>query len=332
MYVKLRGHIEIVRKSDGKKLSFDAFHSVHIELDIFKINQSCKIQIPISARLEYKDKRVGESVQTASQFARGDKISVWLGYNNDMRLEFEGFIYRLNYKTPLEIECEGYEFQLRRPCETKTWKSTTMKTVLQYLISGTDIVLSDHIPDISFTKFIIPANMTKLEALQLIKEKYGVTVFFMGKTLYSGLAYVIDRGTVKYKLGYNTINADDLKYRNADDVNLKIKAIWIKPDNTKVEAEVGDKEGSLRTLFFYDVSSTAELKKLATEEIKKYKYSGYEGKIKTFLQPFAQPGMKANMTDPKYDERGGIYYITKTTVDADKGGGRRVVEISVKLL
>jgi len=330
MYVKLRGHIEINRK-DGKKLSFDAFHSVDIELDMFKINQSCKIQIPTSARLDYKDKKVGESVQTASQFSRGDKISVWLGYDADLRLEFEGFIYRLNYKSPLELECEGYEYQLRSHCETKTWAKTTMLDVLKYLISGTDIVLSDHVPDVSFTKFIIPANMTKLEALQLIKEKYGMTIFFMGKTLYAGLAYVLDRGTVKYKLGYNTLNSDDLKFRSADDVSLKIKAVWIKPNNTKVEAEVGDKEGSQRTLFFYDVSSVTELKKLATEEIKKYKYSGYEGKIKTFLQPFAQPGMKGKLSDPKYQERDGTYYITKTAVKADKGGGRRTVEFTVKL-
>lgn len=330
MYVKLRGHIEINRK-DGKKLSFDAFHSVDIELDMFKINQSCKIQIPTSARLDYKDKKVGESVQTASQFSRGDKISVWLGYDADLRLEFEGFIYRLNYKSPLELECEGYEYQLRSHCETKTWAKTTMLDVLKYLISGTDIVLSDHVPDVSFTKFIIPANMTKLEALQLIKEKYGMTIFFMGKTLYAGLAYVLDRGMVKYKLGYNTINSDDLKYRSADDVSLKIKAVWIKPNNTKVEAEVGDKEGSQRTLFFYDVSSVTELKKLATEEIKKYKYSGYEGKIKTFLQPFAQPGMKGKLSDPKYQERDGTYYITKTAVKADIGGGRRTVEFTVKL-
>src|ERR1035437_1852754 len=152
MYVKPKGHFEINR-ADGKKISFDAFHSVDIEHDIFKINQPAKIRIPTSARLVYKDKKVGESVQTATQFARGDKISIWLGYDTDLKLELEGFIYRINYKTPLEIECEGYEFQLRRPCETKTWAKTTMLDVLKYLIGGTDIVLSDNIPDIDFTKF-----------------------------------------------------------------------------------------------------------------------------------------------------------------------------------
>jgi len=331
MYVKLRGHVEILR-ADGKKLKFDAFHSINGEKDIFKINSSAKITIPTSVRLRYKSTNKTEYAQTAKQFARGDKISIWTGYDDDLTLDFEGFIYRLNYKTPLEIECEGYEYLLRRSCETKTWAHTNMKIVLQYLIAGTEIVLSDKIPDINFTKFIIPANMTRLEVLQMLKERYGIAVFFMGKILYAGLAYVIDNGTVKYKLGYNTIKDDDLKYRNADDVSLKVKAVWIKPDNTKVEAEVGDKEGSRRTLFFYNVSSTAELKKLATEEIKKYKYSGYEGKITTFLQPFAQIGMKAKLTDTKYSERDGTYYITKTTFKADRNGGRRTVEFTVKLL
>ena len=330
MYVKLTGHFEILR-ADGRKLTFTAWRSVEIELDMFKINSSCKIQIPASARLQLKGSGSGESVQTAKQFNRGDKITVKLGYDNQLETEFTGFISRVNFTSPCEIECEGYEFLLRSSCETKTWAKTTMKEVIQYIIKDTEIILSDHIPEVNFTKFIIPANMTKLEALQMVKEKYGMTIFFDDKTLYAGLAYVLDNGTVKYKLGWNTIKDKDLKYRNADDVSLKIKAVWIKPDNTKIEAEVGDPKGSQRTLFFYNVSSKAELEKLAKEEIQKYKYSGYEGKITTFLQPFVKPGMKGVLMDPKYAERDGTYYITKVKTKADKSGGRRTVDFTIKI-
>ena len=330
MYVKLRGRVEITR-TDGKKLTFTAFSDIEIEKDIFKINSLCKIRIPASSRLNYRDKQAFESVQTARQFNRGDRISVWLGYNDDLRLEYEGYIYRLNYKTPLEIECEGYEFLLRSPCETRTWGKTNLKEVLGYIVNGTEITLNGSIPDVAFDKYVITANMNRLEALQVLKEAYGITVFFMGSQLYAGLAYVIDNGTVKYRLGYNTIKDDELKYRNADDVSLKIKAVWVKPDNTKLEVEVGDPEGSQRTLFFYNVSGEAELKKLATEEIQKYKYSGYEGKLTTFLQPYSEPGMKAEIDDPKYDERKGTYYISKVNVKAGRSGGRRTVEITVKL-
>jgi hypothetical protein len=327
---KLKGKVEIER-AGGQRIAFTGFNAIEIERDIFKINSSCKIKIPTSARLIHKEPNTFESVQTAKQFERGDKVSVWLGYNNDLKPEYEGFIYRINLKSPLEIECEGYEFLLRKPCDTKTWGNTTMSETLKYIVKDTDITLSNEVPDIKFTKFVIPANMTKLDALQMLKETYGMTVYFTGNMLYAGLAYTPDRGAVKYSLGYNTIKTDDLKYRVADDVKLKIKAVWIKPDNTKIEAEVGDKDGSQRTLFFYNVKSLDALKKMAGEEVKKYKYSGYEGKITTFLQPFALPGMKAVITDSKYQDREGTYYITKTTVKVDTGGGRRTIEISVKL-
>ncbi|NDW10447.1 hypothetical protein [Dysgonomonas sp. 520] len=330
MYVKANAYIQIIRK-DGKKISFNSFNSIVIERDMDKINSSCKIKIPTSARLEYKATDRAESVQTSQQFARGDKIKVFLGYNSELISEFEGFIYRINYKSPLEIECEGYEFVLRSPCEAKTWSSTTLKEVLNYLCKGSEITLSDKIPDIKFTKFIIKANTTRLEALQMVKEKYGLTIFFTDKMLYAGLAYTLDLGTVKYKLGWNTIKDDELKYRNADDVRLKVKAVWIKPNNTKVEVQVGDPEGSQRTLFYYNVGSKQELEKLAKQDIQKYKYSGYEGKITTFLQPFAKPGMKAELSDPKYSERAGSYYITKTKLEAGLKGYRRTVEFRIKL-
>jgi hypothetical protein len=336
-YFKLKGRVEITKK-DGKRIAFDAFNNIEAERDIFKINSSCYIRIPLSARLKYDGAQAGESVQTAKQFERGDKVSVWLGYappsgevEGALKLEYEGFISRINFKTPLEIECEGYEHLLRTPVETKTWGKTTMKEVLQYIIKGTEITLSDDVPDVPFTKFIIPAESTRLNALQMVKEQYGMTIYFTGAELYAGLAYTVDRGTVKYKLGWNTIQSDNLKYRHEDDVSLKIKAVWIKPDNTKIEAEVGDPNGSVRTLFFYNVESKEALKQMAAEEIKKHKYSGYEGKITTFLQPFAIPGMKAELTDPKYEEREGTYYISKTKVTAGTSGGRREVEITVKL-
>lgn len=330
MYIRLQGHIKITT-GQGRVINFDTFNSVEIERDLFRINTTCKIRIPTSARLEYKGVIQEEKVQSARSFQRGDRITVSLGYNGRLEREFTGFIYRINYATPLEIECEGYEYLLRSGCETKSWAKTTLKEVAGYLIGGTDITLDEKLPDVAFTKFIIPSGTTRLAVFQELKDRYGLTVYFNEDKLYCGLAYAQDFGQVKYRLGWNTIRDNELKYRDADDVCLKVKAIWIKPDNTKIEAEVGDKGGSQRTLFFYNVDSKAELERIAKEEIQKYKYSGYEGKITTFLIPFAKPGMKAELDDPKYNERKGTYYITATKVKADTGGGRRTVQFTIKL-
>ena len=330
MYVRIKAHIKVER-SDGSVIAFTGFNDVVIERDLFKINTICRLKMPLSVRLRNTKTGRIESVQSSTQFKRGDKISVQLGYDEDLVEEFTGYIYRINYAAPLEIECEGSEFLLRGPVATRTWSEVSIGNVLSYIIAGTGVVLRDDVPGMTFKNFVIGANLTRLEALQLVKDKYGLTVYFLKNQLYVGLAYSLNLGTVKYRLGFNTIVDNELKYRIAEDVQLKIKAVWIRPDNTKLEVEVGDSSGSQRTLFFYDVSSQEELKKIAKEEMQKYKYSGYEGKITTFLQPYAEPGYKAVLADDRFPERAGNYYVTKTEVKVGTSGARRIVEFSIKL-
>ena len=258
MLVKLNCKIEIETK-DNKKLSFTAVNNCEIERSIYNLGSTAKIKIPASARLTTKGDKISESVQSGKQFARGDKISISLGYDDKLENEFKGFIYRVNFTTPLEIECEGYEFQLRKPADVKVFESTTLKDLLTWAANGTDITLSDHIPKINFTNYVIPAGKSKLDVVQDVKDKYGLTTYFTENLLYCGLSYIPDYGEVKYSLGVNTIKDNELKYRNADDVKLKVKAIWAKKDNTKIEAHVGDDDGQERTLFFFNVSSKEEL-------------------------------------------------------------------------
>lgn len=329
MFVTLSCKIEI--ESKAGKLSFTALNHCEIEHSIYNLGSTAKIRIPASARLRREGEKISESVQPAKIFERGDKITIYLGYDDKLEKEFKGFIFRINYTTPLEIECEGFEFQLRRSAEVKVFKSTTLKDLLAWAISGTEITLSGNIPEVKLANYVIPAGKSMLDVVQDIKDKYGLTAYFVDNLIYVGLAYVPDYGEVKYSLGINTIKDNELKYRNADDVKLKVKAIWAKKDNTKLESHVGDSDGQERTLFFFNVGSAEELQKLAEQEIKKYKYSGYEGKITTFLQPFSQPGMKARIIDTKYSEKDGTYYITSVKVVFSRQGARRINEIGIKI-
>ena len=331
MIVSLNCKIVIERKSDGALLTFTSLNNCEIEKSIYQLGSTAKIRIPASARIRQGTTLSTDSVQVGKQFARGDKITINLGYDNDLRQEFTGFIYRINFTTPLEIECEGYEFMLRSNYEAKTYKSTTLREVVTYLLKGTGLKLSGQLPAIDLVNFVLPAVKSRLEALQEIKDKYGLTAYFTDDLLYIGLAYTPDFGTVKYVIGINTIKDNELKYRFGDDVKLKVKAICVRKDNTKLEAEIGDKDGQIRTLYFYNISSKEQLQKLATQEIEKYKYSGYEGKITAFLQPFAQPGMKADLSDPIYSEKSGTFYITGVKVTFGRNGARRIIEIGIKV-
>lgn len=346
MKVQLNCRIEII-KPDGKRFSFRCLNACEAEKSIYRIGSTAKIKIPTTARL-VKDGKYIASEQTAKKLERGDRIDIYLGYDEDLRLEHTGYIYRVNYTTPVEIECEGFEFLLRKDCPTKTWRSTTLLEVLQYLVKDTEIILKEQqvlevktakgtvkyknsLPDVKFTNFVIKAGQTRLQVLQKIKDDYRLSINFLGAELWAGLTYTQNLGEVKYRLGWNTIKDNELKYRNADDVQLKVKAVWVKPDNTRVEVEVGDKDGQMRTAFFYDVSSKKDLERIATEELERYKYSGYEGKITTFIQPFAMPGMVAILEDTRYNERNGNYYIIGAKSKFGTGGARRTIELGIKV-
>jgi len=332
MYVKNRCHITVI-SPDGNRTEFDAVESVTISKSIDTVTSSAVIRMPASAVLVYKDGFRTDSVQTAKQFRRGDRVTIALGYDDRIRVEFQGFVFRINYTSPVEIECEGFEFLLRNELPTKTFPKTNLRDVLGYIVStagnfrGEGITLAGDIPDVEMQDYVIPANLNGIDALQQIKELYGLTIYFVNDTLYAGLDFIRLYGDVKYGLGVNTTRADELKYQYEDDVKLKVKAIQINRDNTKLEAEVGDPKGEQLTLYFYTATGVAHLKRLAETEMKKYRYSGYTGKLTTLLEPYSQPGMVAVIDDPKFETRGVRYEIRSVSTTFGTGGASRSVEI-----
>lgn len=325
MYYKVICDIECETQEFGK-IGFTALNNVEIDKSIDRISSSAKVKIPAKCTLIQAGER--KEIKTADVFRRGDKVRMKLGYTDTLYDEFIGFVYKVNLNTPIELECEGYEYLLRIDCEPKTFAATTLKEVISYIVSGTEIkVDTDAIPEISMTNYVIPQKLNRLEALQQLKERYGLTIYFMDSTLYAGLDFVNYLGEVKYSIDVNTVKEGELKYQYADDVKLKVRAVAVQKNNTKIETEIGDKDGQQRTLFFYNITNKADLERMAEAEMKKYKYDGYTGKLTTFLRPYAAPGMVADIEDVKYSERSGKYEIRSVKTTVGQRGGRRVVEI-----
>ncbi len=326
MYVKLNCLITITTKS-GKLIKFSSLNDIVIEKSIDKLYTTCKLKVPTSARL---NTAAGNSnVKTSSVFEKGDRVNVQLGYNDRLNEEFEGFIDKINMTTPLEIECEGYEFHLRDSLVSKTFASTNLKEVLQYIVKGVPQIMvnTKDVPEIQMKNYIIPANLKRIDALQQLKDNYGLTIFFIKDELYAGLDFVKYLGNVKYSLGVNTPSVDELKFQKAEDIKLRIKAIQINKDNTKLDAETGDSSGELRTLYFHTAKSKADLIKLAQAEILKYKFDGFSGKLTSKLEPWSAPGMVAKIVDKQYPERAGNYEIRSVTTSFGTSGAKRTVEI-----
>ena len=316
------------------KFTIEGVNHVEIDRSVNKINGTAKIKLPTSAIL-----RSGEevkTVQTAKEIKRGDKVGIKLGYDNQLFQEFEGFVTFINYDMPLVIECEDNFFILREKQIAKSYKETDLNTVLTDILESTGIDFETGGLNLSIEKLLLATSqgdaISRDEALKGVFSRYGLTGYFdsNGK-LFVGLQQGKTGTTVKYKLGWNTIDDTDLKFHKADEIKLKVKAVFIDPDGSKIEVEAGDENGAIKTLFFYDVKDTAKLKELAENELKKYKFDGFSGSVKTFLQPFSDIAMIADITDNNFPDRTGKYFIEGVKTTFGESGGRKKIEIGAKI-
>lgn len=328
---------------------FTRVNEVRIEKSWRELADKCEIRLPKNVRTE------GLETNTLEKYIKvGDQVSVKLWYDGlESHEEFNGYVRRLKPTFPFEIECEDHIYFLRKTPIKKSWAASekaTLKVVVKYIVDqvnslypDANIQLSSKLPDVTFSEgLVIEASNTAATALEKIKDNFGLVSYLKGRELFTGLAYQNDFGSVKHSLAWNII-VNDLKYRNEDDVRIKIKAIGITQANKKITIDdgaglsnkkgvIGDADGEQRTLYFYNVTSEDELRKLALEELKKLKYTGYEGTVDTFLYPYCEPLMKSDLRDPEYGEsRSGKYIIDSVKTQFGAYGARRTIELGVKV-
>lgn len=304
--------------------TFSRVNHVQITRSVNSVFARAVIKLPVTAVIKATDGSTTAKTETAKAVKVGDPVEIKLGYGKELNREFSGYVRRINYKTPLEIECEDACFNTRRTNVTVSGGSTTLKDVLS--ACGLNV---GQAAELTLKNFIVD-NRPVNTVLEQLKTDYGLNVFFdMDGRVYAIRAFDLVSKTVKYELRRNVIKDDDLKFLKASDVKLKIKGVCYMKDGSKVEASIGEDGGSERTLYFYDVESTPELKTLAEAELKKYSRDGYEGTIETFLLPYAEPCMVAELTDPVYDERNGRYHITAVETTFGTSGARRRVSIGI---
>lgn len=290
-------------------------HSVAIRSSWKTLGDTANIQLPNIKELLSK----GENIKA------GDKVLIKLGYDTEVEEEFRGYVTSVSTATPYGIECQDEIYALNRETVTKAWDTTTLKEVVQYLVG--DAVVGD-IPAVNLDNFRLN-RVTKAQALQKLKDEYGLVAYFRSGKLYVGLAYYeADLGTVRYRFEADDANAPQprgLVYVRSSDVRIKLTMISLMPDNTKVTVEAGDADGEARTIHYFN-KTAAELKALATDAINRMKYDGYRGTFMAKGLPRAKHGMVADLSSGAFPERDGRYFIdgVTTTFNGSTGYSREI--------
>lgn len=324
-------------------------NEVRVSKSIYEYVDKAVIKLPISVRVKQNGIVTTSVTETPKVINEGMAVTIQLGYNGSLKTEFTGFVSRVNFTSPCEVECEGYSYVLRNATYLKTFKQTELKEILKYLVAGTSVKLDEKtIPSFKIEKLVLQ-NHSGTEVLELIKKISENTIrfYFRGNVLYAGLLFLPPSNDVKYQLGWNVIKDGNLKLRQAKNQDVVIHFIGEKKDGTKVQVQVGKRTvtkdhvitttgsagttGETKIIKTHAVTDEATLNAMANAKLKTLQYDGYEGKITAFLQPYCEPGYRAVLTDKKYPERSGNYIVESVEVSYGMSGARRVVGIGAKL-
>jgi hypothetical protein len=312
---RLSAKVEI--SGEAGSWTFEKITSCEIERDADALTATCKLTLPRKVKWEG---------QTSNPIRRGDRIKVWLGYDDDLELAFVGYVLRKGFKTPIEVFCEDEMFMLKqKPCVKKAYKSVDIQTLLSDQNLGYDIkVLGEQSIGQYRTNF-----ETVAELLAHLKEN-SIRTFFRfedGKpVLYCGVLF--DHGTELrqvFETGVNIISDSSLDEQKAEDVKIKLKVVSLQPDNKKkIKVEVGDADGERRTLHCYG-KTEAEAKAWGEQELERLKRDGLTGSFQTFGHMLLD---RLDIIGIKIDgERKGKYQIQKNTITYGSGGFRQDITL-----
>lgn len=303
---------------------------------------TCTISLPRTKYLKSEKlttEEIGEETKQTYTFKENDKVSVKLGYDGNNKLRFKGFVKRVNMGIPVEVECEGYSYQLYDVIFSKTFAKVTVKELLQEVTAGTDIVLSKEIPDIPL-KNVRFKEATGIQVLEWLTKECKLSVYFNFNELYVGTMFGKKQEEIKIHLGWNSVKDDGLKKRQVDK-NLKIvikekneqgevkktKAKDKKEKSTKTPQKKINKYSNEKAVKVKAGIPAQFLKEIAERLQTKENYKGYEGDITIFLEPYAHKGMVCELIDKVFYERQGRYFIDSVSGEFGEGGGRQTIKL-----
>lgn len=324
----------------------DFVNSVEINSSWKNLTDTAKIIIPKNVTFKTQDGATydlygkGRNIIAGdhSPFVmRGDKILIEACYwyydaeGNEQRPPFttifDGFITKVTIKIPIELECSDNMYILKQTTAPNKVYKGTVEDMVTELISPLGFGLVKHPQGITTNVGIFRTQDETIgQVLDRLRKDYRIESWFRGDNLHcSAIVYFpneIASPQQVFEFQSNIID-DNLEYSRIDDITLGANCYSInkveltttnkagksKTKQKRLSAFVGKKGGEIRTLYFVDVKSEAELKQMGEERLRRFYYEGYRGTFKTFGEPFVKHGDIVVIRDKVLTEREGSYFV-----------------------
>jgi len=209
-----------------------------------------------------------------------------------------------------------------------------------------DVELSEPMFDMTLVDISF-VQMSPAAVLEWFKKELGLNISLNGNKLYVNVASnTLSVVTFKTDVnvitsGLQTTNLQHTKTKGANSVflRIKVKAYFIKENGTKDSFEIGDENGKLREVFFYNVKKGKDIlvggktvpenyNTLAQEALQKFHQDRYTGDITAYLYPYCELFWKAQYYDMRYPERNGNYVVTSQSLTINENGFHRKLKLA----
>ncbi len=323
-------------------LRFEGVHTVIIKRSVHNLIETAVVEVPAIACFKGRGKSAPEKIVTATQIVTGSPIHIKLGYNGELRTEFEGYVVSCKMGTHLQINCEGASYLLRQNAPGLQPGKSTVKELLQGAVSkipgNRPIKVSCALDMDVINNCSVGASGLELIHQMARATNYNLCCFFIKPfELWCGLLYssytsgisISNDDVMGFRIGYNTLEHNSLEEHAK---NVKSGIVEYKRKRSTGDVLVGVSVdrwggGSIEKTILNQIVQEKSLAELADEKAIRNNYNGFDGAFTAFLQPYANPGGSAIIVNSNMPNMDGEYLIESTEVTFGINGARRKIEL-----
>ena len=261
-------------------------------------------------------------------FKRGDKVEIYLcyGLDEDLILEFSGYITQVSADYPITIKLEDEMWRLKQIPVNFSSKNEKLKSFVQKYVTDYPIDIDAEAP----LGAVNIKNKTLGEVFKKFQEDLSLYPFIRNGKLVVAKPYsdVTDKVPV-FDLERNCVS-NDLNYLSKEERTVKVIAESVQnfaKTKKKLKFELGDPDPKTTINKTLSVTTLNDLQAEVRRIYDLYKKEGFDGSFTTFGTPSVQHGQKVKITSSLYNDREGIYYIDSIKKKFSRDGYRQEIEL-----
>jgi hypothetical protein len=318
--------------------SLKVVDSVTVVKSIENLSDTATVVLPgtyINRAIERAGKRFEDIVH------EGDEIEIWLGYDDNLAMEFKGYINAISTdKAAISLDCMDGLYLFKKTLKNRELKNVTLEGLLNGVVSEVNELNAADGRATSYTvecdyafgyeTFMI-FKATAVNVLQKIQEETKANIYFVDDILHIHPPYqhIVNSNPVIYDFARN-IETSDLKYVKLTEKKIEIEVKAFRPDGSMISAKYGN-PGGIKITETINAESERDLKTVAENGYNIWAYDGFEGDFTGWLIPYVDPAYKVELRDAEYPEKNGMYYVTATEVSLSSSGGKRKVSLGRRI-